>query len=225
MLCVQDSVRRVLRHTDPDLLHQAEYVTIVFEDQKNGRDGCPQRRSGHKFLPYCAGDAIRRIIATIRLERADNAMLCHTRGARPSSGNAFVRKLLRHTCSIFGDLKHSGSTPRDRNKSIRSGPQWLFLMDLPCKIMILGRWSSDAFLVYIRQVLEWTNNMSCDMIHLDSFFDARIATSSRQMIPEPASDSSVLQWPRQHRQFRSSTFITEAVSMAGSISGSWESRA
>jgi hypothetical protein len=39
--------------------------------------------------------------------------------------------------------------------------------------MILGRWSSDAFLVYIRpQVLEWTNNMSCDMIHLDSFFDA-----------------------------------------------------
>jgi hypothetical protein len=39
--------------------------------------------------------------------------------------------------------------------------------------MILGRWSSDAFLVYIRpQVLEWTHNMSCDMIHLDSFFDA-----------------------------------------------------
>jgi hypothetical protein len=31
-----------------------------------------------------------------------------------------------------------------------------------------------AFLVYIRpQVLEWTNNMSCDMIHLDSFFDDR----------------------------------------------------
>ena len=52
----------------------------------------------------------------------------------------------------------------------------LFLMDhSPSKIMILRRWSSDAFLVYIRpQVLEWTNNMmSCDMIHLDSFFDAK----------------------------------------------------
>jgi hypothetical protein len=50
----------------------------------------------------------------------------------------------------------------------------LFLIDhSPAKIMILGRWSSDAFLVYIRpQVLEWTNNVSCDMIHLDSFFDA-----------------------------------------------------
>ncbi len=50
----------------------------------------------------------------------------------------------------------------------------LFLMNHPVsKIMILGRWSSDAFLVYIRpQVLEWTNNMSADMIKNNSFFDA-----------------------------------------------------
>jgi hypothetical protein len=49
----------------------------------------------------------------------------------------------------------------------------LFLMDHhPHKIMILGRWSSDAFLVYIRpQVLEWTNNMSSDMIRFNSFID------------------------------------------------------
>ncbi len=50
----------------------------------------------------------------------------------------------------------------------------LFLMGHPvAKIMILGRWSSDAFLDYIRpQVLEWTNQMSVDMIHHDTFFDA-----------------------------------------------------
>lgn len=50
----------------------------------------------------------------------------------------------------------------------------LFLMNHPVhKVMILGRWSSDAFLVYHRpQVLEWTNQMSCDMIHMESFFDA-----------------------------------------------------
>jgi hypothetical protein len=49
----------------------------------------------------------------------------------------------------------------------------LFLMDhSSAKIMILGRWSSDAFLVYIRpQVLEWTNSMSLDMIRFDSFLD------------------------------------------------------
>jgi hypothetical protein len=49
----------------------------------------------------------------------------------------------------------------------------LFLKDhSTAKIMILGRWSSDAFLVYIRpQVLEWTNNMSRDMVSFDSFLD------------------------------------------------------
>jgi hypothetical protein len=42
----------------------------------------------------------------------------------------------------------------------------------PAKIMIMGRWSSDAFLVYIRpQILEWTNNMSIDMIQLESFLN------------------------------------------------------
>ncbi len=60
------------------------------------------------------------------------------------------------------------------NRSIRSGAAMaLFLKDhSTAKIMILGRWSSDAFLVYIRpQVLEWTNNMSRDMVSFDSFLD------------------------------------------------------
>ena len=71
-------------------------------------------------------------------------------------------------------------------RSIRSGAAMgLFLMNHPvAKIMILGRWSSDAFLDYIRpQVLEWTNQLSTDMIRNDSFFDAadsRRAESSDQ---------------------------------------------
>jgi hypothetical protein len=91
-------------------------------------------------------------------------------------GTAFVRKLLRHTCAVFGGFKTFGFHPLEiGNKSLRSGAAMsLFLMDhSPAKIMILGRWSSDAFLVCVRpQVLEWTNHMSCSMIHLDSFFDA-----------------------------------------------------
>jgi hypothetical protein len=50
----------------------------------------------------------------------------------------------------------------------------LFLMDHhPTKIMILGRWKSEAFMDYIRpQVfLEWTNLMSGDMVAFDSFTD------------------------------------------------------
>jgi hypothetical protein len=41
------------------------------------------------------------------------------------------------------------------------------------QIMLMGRWKSQAFLVHIRpQVIEWTNNMSGDMIRHDSYADA-----------------------------------------------------
>ena len=37
----------------------------------------------------------------------------------------------------------------------------------------MGRWLSQAFLAYIwPQVIEWTNNMSRDMIRHDSYTDA-----------------------------------------------------
>jgi hypothetical protein len=49
----------------------------------------------------------------------------------------------------------------------------LFLMNNSSdRTMLLGRWLSKAFLVYIGpQALEWTNNMSMDMTQADSFLD------------------------------------------------------
>jgi hypothetical protein len=76
---------------------------------------------------------------------------------------------------MFGGKTTFGFNPHEiGNRSIRSGAAMaLFLRDnSTAKIMILGRWSSDAFLVYIQpQVLEWTNNMSRDMISFESFLD------------------------------------------------------
>jgi hypothetical protein len=173
--------RRVLKLSDPDLLLIADYVTIVFIDQKNGKkmDARTQMRSGHPYLcPVLRwGSAVQRIIATIP-NWNDQTTLCSVLLDEQvlEISNVFVRKLLRHTCYLFGGFDTFGFHPHEiGNKSIRSGAAMsLFLMDhSPAKIMILGRWSSDAFLVYIRpQVLEWTHNMSWDMIHLDSFFDA-----------------------------------------------------
>jgi hypothetical protein len=173
--------RRVLAHTDPDLISLTTFVTIVFEDQKNGKkmDARSQRRSGHRFLcPVLRWiSVVQRIIATIP-DYDDQTNLCSVSisGEVLQISNSFVRKLLRHTCLLYGGFTTFGFHPHEiGNRSIRSGAAMsLFLMDhSPAKIMILGRWSSDAFLVYIRpQVLEWTHNMSCDMIYLDSFFDA-----------------------------------------------------
>ena len=83
----------------------------------------------------------------------------------------------------------------------------LFLMNHPvAKIMILGRWSSDAFLVYIRpQVLEWTNQMSGDMIRHDSFFDA--ADSRRSSADDPLTQAKTTRLPDGSRRNTSKIHI------------------
>ena len=86
-----------------------------------------------------------------------------------------IRQTLRDVCRIYGGSQTFGFAPSDiGNKSLRSGAAMaLFLNDhSPSKIMILGRWKSDAFLDYIRpQVLEWTSTMSRDMSNFDDFLD------------------------------------------------------
>ena len=87
----------------------------------------------------------------------------------------YLRDCIRTTCTLAGGEQEFGFTAADLGtRSIRSeAAMALFVMgDTVSKIMMLGRWSFDAFLVYIRpQVLEWMNSMSTDMIRHDSFFD------------------------------------------------------
>ena len=61
----------------------------------------------------------------------------------------------------------------------------LFLANTPVsRIMKIGRWVSEAFLVYIRpQVLEWTHNMSADMITHDTFLDAAASRKTHPSDP------------------------------------------
>jgi hypothetical protein len=71
-------------------------------------------------------------------------------------------------------------------KSLQSGAAMsLFLMNHSTeRIMLLGHWKSDAFLVYIRpQVLEWTNSMSRDMIRHDSFLDVADCDQANHDLP------------------------------------------
>jgi hypothetical protein len=179
-LIFRDLRKTILAHSDPSLLSRAEFLTIVFEDQKNGTkmDARTQRRTGDRVLcPILRwGRAVKRILGTIP-NHSKLTPLCAlwAHGSVKLINNTFTKQLLRHTCSFYGGQKVFGFHPHEiGNRSIRSGAAMaLFLMDhSAAKIMILGRWSSDAFLVYIRpQVLEWTNSMSMDMIRFDSFLD------------------------------------------------------
>ena len=101
----------------------------------------------------------------------------------------YVRTQLRQTCRTFGGKAVFGFDAHTiGNKSIRSGAAMsLFLTNTHTdRIMILGRWGSNAFLAYIRpQVLEWTTNMSQSMVQIDSFFDATNDPNYNTTTPEP----------------------------------------
>ena len=114
--------------------------------------------------------------------------------------NTHILEILRTTCSSIGgkEATFRFDSHKIGNKSIRSGAALvLFINNIStAKIMIMGRWSSDAFLAYIQpQILEWTNNMrSCKMISMDSFFDVQMT-----LPPRPHSKSKLIhhsfQWP------------------------------
>lgn len=178
----RDRHRRIIPQDDPRLLERYEFVTVTWRNQKNGKrlDSRTQRRTGDPCL--CPGlrfgRAIQRVLRTVP-NATPHTLVCalynNTTQQTDHLQDEFTLNLLRSTCAMFGGKSTFGFHPHEiGNRSIRSGAAMaLFLKDhSTAKIMILGRWSSDAFLVYIRpQVLEWTNNMSRDMISFDSFLD------------------------------------------------------
>jgi hypothetical protein len=115
-----------------------------------------QRKTGHRFLcPVLRfGRAVRRIVLTVPRWTPDTP-LCALQVDDKTLlvTSTFTKSLLRHTCHLFGGLPTFGFLPTEiGNRSIRPGAAMsLFLMHHPKEwIMILGRWASDAFLVYIR---------------------------------------------------------------------------
>ena len=107
-----------------------------------------------------------------------------------------LQQSLRSACTKGGGASTFGySASEIGTRSIRSGAAMgLFLMNHPvAKIMILGRWSSDAFLDYIRpQVLEWTNQLSTDMIRNNSFFDAADSRRAESSDPRTRAKAGIL---------------------------------
>jgi hypothetical protein len=176
----RDKKNNEVDHRSPKL-HLAERVTITFENQKNGtkNDKRTHQRTGDPILCPIRrlASLVERIYRRVPSASPDtpiNAMFLQSKVTFIS--NTALRLFIRSSCTCGGGKSTFGFTASELGtRSIRSGAAMsLFLMNHPVhKIMILGRWSSDAFLVYLRpQVLEWTNQMSCDMIHMDSFLDA-----------------------------------------------------
>jgi hypothetical protein len=175
----RDSRKRIIPQDSPEA--NVEYVTVTFVDQKNGdkMDMRTQGRTGDPVL--CPVKRLHALVSRIRhnVPHHSGSTTINTIHIAESTlrvTNSLLLKQIRSTCDLCGGHKTFGFHSTDiGTHSLRSGGAMaLFLNDHPVhKIMIFGRWSSDAFLAYIRpQVLERTNNMSTDMIRHDSFLDA-----------------------------------------------------
>jgi hypothetical protein len=176
-----DSNKREIPHDHPGIA-LAAHVTLLFADQKN-RDKnarrsqkrtddpvlCPVRRAASLI------QRIRRLVPEFSGSTTINTYV-YNGPTTLQLASGFLRSQLRHTCTALGGKAVFGYDGNDiGTKSIRSGAAMgLFLANHSTeRIRLMGRWLSQAFLVYIRpQVIEWTNNMSSDMIRHDSFTDA-----------------------------------------------------
>jgi hypothetical protein len=163
----------------------AVYVTLLFADQKNRHKNarrtqkrtddpvlCPVRRAASLI------ERIRRLVPGFLGSTTINTYMHRAKEGlvKLQLASGFLRSQLRHACTVLGGKKVFGFDHHEiGTKSIRSGAAMgLFLANHSAeRIMLMGRWESQAFLACIRpQVIEWTNNMSRDMIRHDSFADA-----------------------------------------------------
>ena len=179
-----DASKREIPQNHPGLAF-AVYVTLLFADQKNGDKNarrtqkrtddpvmCPVRRAASLI------ERIRRLVPGFSGETTINtyAQQSATGLVTLQLASSYLRAQLRYTCATLGGKDAFGFDRTDiGTKSIRSGAAMgLFLANHSTeRIMLMGRWLSQAFLAYIRpQVIEWTNNMSRDMIRHDSYTDA-----------------------------------------------------
>jgi hypothetical protein len=161
------------------------FVSITFEDQKNGQKNQTRTQQRTDDPVLCPVKAwlllVLRIFASPNTNphTTVNAFYDHTRSTQKFLSQHDTNLLLRQTCAICSEM-HFGYRPQDiGSHSLRSGAAMaLFLaQESVHRIMILGRWSSDAFLDYIRpQVQEWTSGMSRNMLLLDDFHTATDST-------------------------------------------------
>lgn len=152
------------------------YITITFEDQKNGETfkKRTQQLTNDKLLcpVICFGRIILRILQFVPNTNKDT-FICTTASSEVKTElitSEFTLKSIWWCCKTGGEEEEFGFSAR----SIRLGAVMaLFLTNKhPTRIMLLGWWKSLAFLKYIRtQTLEWMLNMSELMTNFDHFED------------------------------------------------------
>ena len=163
-----------VRDTHNPILKYSDTVSITFEFQKNKQKyvTVSQPRSGKRICPVITWAKIVQRIASYKGSSKDTAVNAILIGGKISfikSDQMF--KQIRHTVNSMSGLGFTGDEVGTH--SIRASlAMALYLSKRAIStIMLLGRWSSDAFLLYVRrQVQEFSAGVSADMVSNETFF-------------------------------------------------------
>ena len=165
-----------LKHDNPHLAN-AERVTVTFEDQKNDEKNVtiPHENNNDPVM-----NPVRALAATIQRVLAypgtsNESTICtfySNKKLTEISANEILLAFRTNATKIGEDVL--GFTPKDigTHSNRSAAAMAMFLDDTPVfMIMLMGRWSSDAFLKYIRrQVLEFSKGISSRMIKNEIFY-------------------------------------------------------
>jgi hypothetical protein len=167
----------LVKHSDPNL-SGAECVSITFQFQKRDtrNNVITQHRSGDNvFCPVRTWAAIIKCLTSYPgASPADSVNLFRFPGGKKHMvSRSELLKHLRLAANTLGEDSLGFTAKEISLHSARSGAAMaMYLAHVPVfTIMLLGRWSSDAFLRYIRkQVKEFSNGISAKMVQQEHFF-------------------------------------------------------
>ena len=172
---------RILNQNSPDL-HEADIVRLTFEYQKNDRRDV----SIHMFSteddildPVAAwATTVRRV--RLKPDADDNSevcLFCDAAGSITRISADHVRSRLRAIVHLLGENELGFKQDDIGLHSIRSGGAMAMFLSGTAVIIIMriGRWSSEAFLEYIREQVEsFTVGVSQRMLQYESFFNLSV---------------------------------------------------
>ena len=168
--------KKELAHSDPRL-HQASTVSITFELQKKDtkHDTVTQYQSKDTLLCPVKiwARIIQRLLKYPNTNKNTQVNTFMDAGKKYLIKGQMLLKQLRRATTAIGKDTLGFSAEQIGLHSARSGAAMaMYLSGVPVfTIMLLGRWSSDAFLLYIRkQVQEFSKNISNKMISNERFF-------------------------------------------------------
>jgi hypothetical protein len=177
----------ILDHSSAKL-NLANCIAITFEQQKNDRKANTVTQWKTNNASLCPVKIWTSIITLIRSYKGTNAN-------SPVSLAKHGNKIISITSEMIVNLIHDGVVAIGEtklgivwseigSKSIRSGAAMaMYLAGTPIfLIMLIGHWSSTAFLKYIqKQVQEFLHRISSKMIEIQSFKHVQNSTATNPM--------------------------------------------